>query len=73
MSGYISTVIIQANYRHELYKLESQIGQQTKLIMYLQDKVENPPKRKKGVSKLRANNSVLTWLKNKSEILAHKP
>ena len=62
MSCYISTVKIQANYRHELYKLESQIGQQTKLIMYLQDKVENPPKRKKGVSKLLANNISKSFL-----------
>ena len=40
----------QVNSNHEKYKLESTLNQQVKLIDYLQAKVENPPKKKKGVS-----------------------
>jgi FtsZ-binding cell division protein ZapB len=40
----------QINHQHEQFKLESTIGQQAKLIDFLQAKVENPPKKKRGVS-----------------------
>ena len=34
--------------------MEATLSQQAKLIDYLQAKVENPPKKKKGVSSLKA-------------------
>ncbi len=42
---------LQAAHSQEKYKFENTIGQQSKLIDYLQNKVENTsPKKKKGVS-----------------------
>ena len=45
----IIIIILKVQTQHEKYKLEQTLGQQTKLIDYLQAKVENPPKKKRGV------------------------
>jgi uncharacterized membrane protein len=40
----------KANYQYEKYRLEETLSQQTKLIDFLQEKVEHAPKKKKWVS-----------------------
>lgn len=43
-------VDVQAGHEQERYKMQETMSQQAKLIDYLQTKVENPPKKKRGVS-----------------------
>jgi hypothetical protein len=46
----VSLLFFKANYQYEKYRLEETLSQQTKLIDFLQEKVENVPKKKKWVS-----------------------
>ncbi|XP_051524289.1 citron Rho-interacting kinase-like [Myxocyprinus asiaticus] len=53
---------IQAAYSHEKVKMEGTITQQTKLIDFLQAKVEHPSKRKKGIFSGRRREDILAAL-----------
>ncbi|XP_051508547.1 citron Rho-interacting kinase-like isoform X2 [Myxocyprinus asiaticus] len=53
---------IQAAYSHEKVKMEGTITQQTKLIDFLQAKVEHPSKRKKGIFSGRRREDMLVAL-----------
>ncbi|XP_051950833.1 citron Rho-interacting kinase-like [Xyrauchen texanus] len=61
-------VHLQAAYSHEKVKMEGTITQQTKLIEFLQAKVEHPSKRKKGIFSGRRREDLLAALAAQSQM-----